>query len=149
MAWSRSSHTILAGAAIAANKDTRGEMSEINEGKGMSTAKPRKTTRTTSRNRKNADATPTTTGDGVAADQPAPIPSIEDAPLSPSSSAASSSGDDREEIRRRAYELYVSRGGSDGDDLSDWLEAERLVRNSRRSETNAGRGEVRPESPSA
>jgi hypothetical protein len=37
------------------------------------------------------------------------------------------------EIRIRAYELYLSRGGADGDDLSDWLEAERIVRNSRRS----------------
>jgi hypothetical protein len=33
-----------------------------------------------------------------------------------------------EEIRRRAYELYLSRGGVDGDDVSDWLAAERLVR---------------------
>ena len=36
------------------------------------------------------------------------------------------------EIRRRAYELYLARGGVEGDDLADWLEAERLVR-SRRS----------------
>ena len=31
-------------------------------------------------------------------------------------------------IRRQAYELYLSRAGGDGDPLSDWFEAERLVR---------------------
>jgi hypothetical protein len=30
-----------------------------------------------------------------------------------------------EEIAIRAYELYQSRGGSDGTDLDDWLQAER------------------------
>jgi len=34
------------------------------------------------------------------------------------------------EIRRRAYELYLSRNGESGDDLTDWLEAERMVRSS-------------------
>lgn len=32
-----------------------------------------------------------------------------------------------EEIRRVAYELHVTRGGKDGFDLDDWLEAERIV----------------------
>jgi len=36
--------------------------------------------------------------------------------------------DTESEIRLRAYELYLSRGGSHGDDVTDWLEAERLVR---------------------
>jgi Protein of unknown function (DUF2934) len=35
--------------------------------------------------------------------------------------------DDR--IRRRAYELYLARGGSGGSEMEDWLEAERQVRN--------------------
>ncbi len=35
------------------------------------------------------------------------------------------------EIRRRAYEIYLSRGGIEGNDLDDWLEAERLVRSHR------------------
>lgn len=36
---------------------------------------------------------------------------------------------DRERIAERAYQLYMARGGSDGRDLDDWLEAEReLVR---------------------
>lgn len=32
-----------------------------------------------------------------------------------------------EEIRRRAYELYVQRGCTPGQDHSDWVEAEREV----------------------
>jgi len=31
----------------------------------------------------------------------------------------------REEIERRAYELYLERGGIDGYDQEDWLQAER------------------------
>jgi hypothetical protein len=30
-----------------------------------------------------------------------------------------------EEIRRRAYEIYLERGGLPGDELEDWLRAER------------------------
>jgi hypothetical protein len=32
---------------------------------------------------------------------------------------------DDEQIRARAYELYLERGGRPGDDLGDWLRAER------------------------
>jgi hypothetical protein len=32
---------------------------------------------------------------------------------------------DRDRIARRAYELYLARGGADGQDLQDWLSAER------------------------
>jgi len=32
--------------------------------------------------------------------------------------------DREEQIRVRAYELYVARGGEDGHDVEDWLEAE-------------------------
>jgi hypothetical protein len=31
----------------------------------------------------------------------------------------------REEIERRAYEIYLQRGGGDGTDIEDWLVAER------------------------
>ena len=41
------------------------------------------------------------------------------------------------EIRRQAYELYLSRGGGDGNDLSDWLEAERIVRGRRTPSADA------------
>ena len=39
-------------------------------------------------------------------------------------SAANLSADRTEEIRRRAYELYLRRGEKDGSELEDWLEAE-------------------------
>jgi hypothetical protein len=32
-----------------------------------------------------------------------------------------------EDIERRAYELYLSRGGTHGCDMDDWLQAERQV----------------------
>jgi hypothetical protein len=30
-----------------------------------------------------------------------------------------------EEIEQRAYQIYVERGGADGHDVDDWLQAER------------------------
>jgi len=30
----------------------------------------------------------------------------------------------QQEIRERAYEIYISRGGADGQEISDWLQAE-------------------------
>lgn len=33
------------------------------------------------------------------------------------------------DIARRAYEIYESRGGSDGRDVDDWLQAERELLN--------------------
>jgi len=35
-----------------------------------------------------------------------------------------------EEIRRRAYEIYLERGAEPGLELEDWLQAERELRNS-------------------
>lgn len=32
------------------------------------------------------------------------------------------------EIRARAYEMYLSRGGTDGDPVADWLAAEQQIR---------------------
>ncbi len=34
----------------------------------------------------------------------------------------------REEIGKRAYEIYVSRGGAPGSQMDDWLEAERQLK---------------------
>jgi hypothetical protein len=34
---------------------------------------------------------------------------------------------DRERVAQRAYELYLKRGASEGQDLDDWLSAEREV----------------------
>ena len=33
-----------------------------------------------------------------------------------------------DEVARRAYEIYVGRGGANGCDVDDWLEAERQLR---------------------
>ncbi len=37
-------------------------------------------------------------------------------------------GPTREQIARRAYEIYISRGGTHGYDIEDWLRAERELR---------------------
>lgn len=42
------------------------------------------------------------------------------------------SGDMNDLIRKKAYELYEKRGRKSGNALSDWLEAERIVRASMR-----------------
>ena len=34
-------------------------------------------------------------------------------------------GPTREKIAQRAYELYLARGGADGSEREDWLQAER------------------------
>lgn len=34
----------------------------------------------------------------------------------------------REEIERRAYEIYLARGGVNGYDQDDWLQAEREIK---------------------
>lgn len=36
-----------------------------------------------------------------------------------------SAAQSREEVAQRAYDLYRARGGEDGHDMDDWLEAER------------------------
>lgn len=35
-----------------------------------------------------------------------------------------------ERIRRRAHEIYVQRGGTEGSEMEDWLQAEREIRGS-------------------
>ncbi len=44
---------------------------------------------------------------------------------------------DRERLASRAYELYMARGGSDGQDLDDWLTAERELVGSRQRPTDS------------
>ena len=49
-----------------------------------------------------------------------------------------------EAIRARAYELYLQRGeGSSGDDVNDWLEAEREYRE-RRGESGGAEARAQP-----
>ena len=50
-----------------------------------------------------------------------------DEPQTPMASAAQPA---REEIERRAYELYLERGAADGGDVDDWLHAERELNRS-------------------
>ena len=44
----------------------------------------------------------------------------------------------RERIATRAYELYVTRGGEDGRDLDDWLEAERDLARDKSNQDDGG-----------
>ena len=39
----------------------------------------------------------------------------------------------QEEIQRRAYEIYIERGGTHGQDLDDWIQAERELQAKHRS----------------
>ena len=43
-----------------------------------------------------------------------------------------------EEIRRRAYEIYLERGEQPGRDLDDWLQAERELERGALSRAQAG-----------
>lgn len=52
----------------------------------------------------------------------------------PSSTVSCSSDDFHARVAIRAYELYERRGGHHGQDLDDWLEAERQIR----AETECG-----------
>ncbi len=49
------------------------------------------------------------------------------------SDVASTELPSKEEIERRAYELYLARGGAHGHDIEDWLEAERELKEQYRS----------------
>lgn len=47
---------------------------------------------------------------------------------SPEPTGAPQSGPTTEQIAQRAYEIYQSRGGTEGQDIEDWLQAERELR---------------------
>ena len=46
-----------------------------------------------------------------------------------SSSDAATATIDRDRLAQRAYELYLARGAADGQDMEDWLIAERELLN--------------------
>jgi hypothetical protein len=55
----------------------------------------------------------------------------------------------QDEIAVRAYEIYVERGSIDGDDVSNWLEAEAELTKLAEAETQSSqtfKAEARPES---
>ncbi len=45
----------------------------------------------------------------------------------------------KERIRGRAYEIYQERGGGDGHELDDWLQAEIQLENSHEEESSPRR----------
>ena len=53
-----------------------------------------------------------------------PIETANDSPRD----AASPAGPSEDDIRHRAYQRYLQRGGGHGMDFEDWLEAERELR---------------------
>ena len=49
--------------------------------------------------------------------------------------------EDEENVRRRAYEIYLSRDGAAGDEADDWFTAEREIRGGRaRNDEEESRG---------
>jgi len=66
---------------------------------------------------KNPSSAPRRTKKAVSAQPPMASPSMQTA----------SNGNLQEEIRRRAYELYLQRGSTPGNESDDWLVAEREV----------------------
>ena len=44
----------------------------------------------------------------------------------------------REEIEKKAYEIYERRGGQNGTDVEDWIEAERELTETEREPVTAG-----------
>lgn len=78
---------------------------------------PRKSTGSTIRSKKTAATEP-------AALQPVPLAT----PVAGSKNGVNHGANMDEEIRNRAYELYLERHGQAGDPNRDWLVAEREVR---------------------
>jgi hypothetical protein len=113
----------------------------------------RKPTRTPARRRtdKSTQAAPASAPDTARAATPRAVPASTDAAGSSPAPAAPASASDTaraktpvtvsmkgaeyspspEEVQRRAFELYLQRGGGHGRDLDDWYEAERQLRRSR------------------
>lgn len=52
-------------------------------------------------------------------------------PDEPLDSGVATTGPNEDEIRRRAYQRYLERGGGHGQDFDDWLEAERELKSGR------------------
>ena len=52
---------------------------------------------------------------------------------------ASLTAQSEQQIRERAYEIYLARGGQEGDEVSDWLAAERELSESNRQQGKKAR----------
>jgi hypothetical protein len=51
--------------------------------------------------------------------------------VAPPSGETSAVNGGADRVAQRAYELFLARGGGDGQDMDDWLSAERELRESR------------------
>ncbi|MBI3001433.1 MAG: DUF2934 domain-containing protein [Deltaproteobacteria bacterium] len=73
-------------------------------------------------------------------------PETVDSPMPARSAVAGTSL--RERIAKKAYEIYERRGGQPGDEVADWLEAERLVQAETKAENQAPKNQsVRKRAP--
>jgi hypothetical protein len=81
------------------------------------------------RSRASVGREPDTIGSypGVEGVEGSPVPALSSADER-STSTSMSSEPSEEDIRLRAYHRYLERGGSDGLDFEDWLEAERELK---------------------
>ncbi len=75
-------------------------------------------------------ATPEPTAEEAATPGTAVTPGTADAyrRVSAMVESAGRNGPTREQIAKRAYEIYIERGGTHGYDIEDWLQAERELR---------------------
>jgi hypothetical protein len=64
-------------------------------------------------------------------DREVPIPSTAADAMPGERSSSADVADPVEEIRRRAYDRYLARGGAPGSEVDDWYAAEREVREAR------------------
>jgi hypothetical protein len=78
--------------------------------------------------RRESPAVESTHAASATLDQPPPIDSAADMRLSGDAGSASERTPTYEEIAQAAYRRYLERGGQDGQDFDDWLEAERSLR---------------------
>ncbi len=67
----------------------------------------------------------------AAAPEATPSTADDRATVAAALSAERRNGPTREQIARRAYEIYLTRGGTHGYDIEDWLQAERELRETR------------------
>ena len=86
--------------------------------------------RTSTRRDSTPEAAPLAAA-ATAIDQPPPIDSAADMRIAGDMDSASGRTPSYEEIAEAAYRRYLERGGQDGRDFDDWLEAERSLRSRR------------------
>ncbi|MBU0717640.1 MAG: glycosyltransferase, partial [Planctomycetes bacterium] len=75
-----------------------------------------------------ARATPVAKTGGSAAQRPAPQTTPAPREARPASGITPSSGPNADQIRQRAFEIYLARDCAPGDPMADWLQAERDLR---------------------